>query len=278
MSFFRDKVVIVTGSSSGIGKALALKLGEQGARVVINSRGDGKLQQAAGELSAKGYDVLAVAANVGKLDECRRLVDTVMTHYGRIDVLINNAGANMHGRVEDTDPEVLHLPVEINYLSALYMTRLCLPALKESRGSVLFVSSLAGIHGLPINAVYSSAKMGLRALAECLKAELTGTGVYVGIAYVGITENEQGKTIYNAKGEKFVRPDFKMLGMQSIADVAEDILWMIRTRRFKHVFTFPGKLQAFLNSLFPDWCNICLQKRTCAAIATAGNYCFAFLL
>jgi hypothetical protein len=91
--------------------------------------------------------------------------------------------------------------------------------------------------------------MGLRALAECLKAELTGTGVYVGIAYVGITENEQGKTIYNAKGEKFVRPDFKMLGMQSIADVAADILWMIRTQRFKHVFTFPGKLQAFLNSL-----------------------------
>lgn len=260
MSLFRDKVVIVTGSSSGIGKALALKLGEQGAKVVINSRGDGKLQQVADELSAKGYDVLAVAANVGKLDECQRLVDTTLSHYGRIDVLINNAGANMHGRVEDTDPEVLHLPMEINYLSALYMTRLCIPALKESKGSVLFVSSLAGIHGLPINAVYSSAKMGLRALAECLKAELTYAGVYVGIAYVGITENEQGKTIYNAKGEKFVRPDFKMLGMQSIADVADDILWMIRTRRFKHVFTFPGKVQAFLNSLFPGLVQYLLTK------------------
>lgn len=260
MSFFRDKVVIVTGSSSGIGKALALQLGEQGAKVVINSRGDGKLQQTADELSAKGYDILAVPANVGKLDECRRLVDTTLQHYGRIDYLINNAGANMHGRVEDTDAEVLHLPMEINYLSALYMTKFCIPALKESKGGVMFVSSLAGIHGLPINAVYSSAKMGLRALAECLKAELTGTGVYVGIAYVGITENEQGKTIYNAKGEKFVRPDFKMLGMQSIADVAADILWMIRTQRFKHVFTFPGKLQAFLNSLFPGLVQYLLTK------------------
>lgn len=260
MSFFRDKVVIVTGSSSGIGKALALQLGAQGAKVVINSRGAEKLQQVADELLAKGYDIIAVPANVGKLDECQRLVDATLSHYGKIDVLINNAGANMHGRVEDTDPEVLHLPMEINYLSALYMTRLCLPSLKESKGSVMFVSSLAGIHGLPINAVYSSAKMGLRALAECLKAELTGTGVYTGIAYVGITENEKGKTIYNGKGEKFVRPDFKMLGMQSIADVADDILWMIRTQRFKHVFTFPGKLQAFLNSIFPELVQYLLTK------------------
>ena len=260
MSFFNDKVVIVTGSSSGIGKALAFNLGAQGAKVVINSRGGEKLEQVAAEMSGKGFDVLAIPANVGKLDDCRQLVEAALNHYGRIDVLINNAGANMHGRVEDTDPEVLHLPLEINYLSALYMTRLCIPALKESRGSVMFVSSLAGIHGLPINAVYSSAKMGLRALAECLKAEFTGTGIYVGIAYVGITENEEGKTIYNAKGEKFVRPDFKMLGMQSIADVAEDILWMIQTRRFKHVFTFPGKLQAFLNSLFPGLVQYLLTK------------------
>jgi short-subunit dehydrogenase len=260
MSFFNNKVVIVTGSSSGIGKSLAFKLGEQGAKVVINSRGGEKLEQVAAEMSGKGFDVLAVPANVGKLDECRQLVETTLKHYGRIDVLINNAGANMHGRVEDTDPEVLHLPLEINYLSALYMTKFCLPALKESKGGVMFVSSLAGIHGLPINAVYSSAKMGLRALAECLKAELTGTGVYVGIAYVGITENEQGKTIYNGRGEKFVRPDFKMLGMQSIADVADDILWMIRTRRFKHVFTFPGKLQAFLNSFAPGLVQYLLTK------------------
>lgn len=260
MKNFEDKVVVITGSSMGIGKALAEKLAAQGAKVVLNSRGEAQLQEVCQTLTARGHAVLGIAADVAKLKDCQRIVEGAVQHFGRIDLLINNAGVNMRGRVEDTRPEALHLAMDVNYLGALYMTRLALPQLKANRGGVLFISSVAGIHGLPLHAVYSSAKMALRALAESLRAELYGTGVYVGIAYVGLTENEPGKTIYNGNGEKIPKEDVSFLGLQPISKVAEGIVQMIRQQKFLHTFTFIGKLNALLNRISPALVQYVLTK------------------
>lgn len=251
MRDFNGKVVVITGSSMGIGRNLAEKLAAKGARIVLNSRGETQLMELSRSMSASGYEVLAVQADVSRLSDCQMIVEAAISRFGRIDLLINNAGVNMLGRLEDIEPASLSLTMEVNYHSALYMTRLCLPYLKEYQGGLVFISSAAGIHGLPLHTGYSAAKMALRALAEGVKAELSGTGVYVGIAYVGITENQPGKTIYNSKGEKIAKEDVKRYGMQPIPMVTDGIIHMIEQRKFMRTFSFLGKLNAIMNRISP---------------------------
>jgi NAD(P)-dependent dehydrogenase (short-subunit alcohol dehydrogenase family) len=252
MKNFEGKVVVITGSSMGIGKAIAEKLAAKGARLVLNSRGETLLEAVRKDFASRGHEVLAVPADVANLEDCKKIVDAAIQRFGRIDYLINNAGVNMRGRVEDILPEALRIVMDVNYNGALFMTRLCLPHLKASRGGVLFISSLAGIHGLPLHTPYSAAKMALRALAEGLRAELFGTGVYVGITYVGLTQNEPGKTIYNGVGERIPKEDVSVFGLQPIPEVAEGIVRMISQRKFQHTFTFLGKLHALLNRISPE--------------------------
>lgn len=251
MNRFEGKVIVITGSSSGIGKAIAEKLAAQGAKIVLNGRDEARLQEVSRGFQAHGYEVLAVPGNVAVLEDCKRIIDTTLAHFGHIDLLINNAGVNMRGCLEDIRPEALRLVMDVNYLGALYMTRFALPHLKTSRGGVFFISSVAGIHGLPLHGLYSAAKMALRALAESLRAELSGTGVYVGIAHVGLTENEPGKTIYNEQGEKVPKENQSKLKLQPISAVAEEIIGMIRQRTFQRTFTLLGKLNALINRISP---------------------------
>ena len=252
MKNFEGKVVVITGSSMGIGKAIAEKLAAKGARLVLNSRGEILLEEVRKDFVSRGHEVLTVPADVANLEDCKKIVAAAIQRFGRIDYLINNAGVNMRGRVEDILPEALSMIMDINYNGALFMTRLCLPHLKASRGGVLFVSSVAGIHGLPLYAPYSAAKMALRALAEGLRSELFGTGVYVGIAFVGLTQNEPGKMIYNGTGEKIPKEDVSIFGLQPISVVAGGIIRMIEQRKFRHTFSFIGKLNALLNRISPE--------------------------
>lgn len=251
MQDVKDKVIIITGSSMGIGKSMAQQLLRAGARVVLNSRGAERLNQTARAFQEQGFQPLAVPGDVSRLDDCRQLIQKTLQHFGHIDLLINNAGVNMRGRIEDISPEMLPLTMDINYTGALYMAHLALPHLKASRGGLVFVSSVAGVHGLPLYGLYSASKMALQALAESLKAELTGTGVYVGIAYVGLTENEAGKTIYDTNGQKTPKEDVAFLGLQPIDVVAAGIIRMIRRRQFRKVFSIVGKLNAFINRISP---------------------------
>ena len=209
---------------------------------------------------AKGWEVHAVQADVGNLEGCQHIIAETIRHFGRIDLLINNAGVNQRGRLEDTRPEALRLVMDINYLGSLYMTRLALPQLKANQGGVLFISSVAGIHGLPLHGVYSASKMALTALAESLRMELAKMGVYVGIAYVGLTENETGKTIYNGAGEKVPKEDVDIMGLMPIEKVADGIIKMITQQKFKRVFSFLGKLNAILNRISPELVQFILTK------------------
>ena len=145
-------------------------------------------------------------------------------------------------------------------MGALYLTRLALPELKRRKGGVLFISSVAGIHGLPLHGLYSSAKMALRALAEALQAETAGTGLYVGLAYIGLTQNEQGKTIYDASGGKMPKVDTPGFKLQPIDQVAEGLVRMIERRKFIHIFTLLGKLTALLNRISPNFVQFILTR------------------
>jgi len=233
------RVAIVTGSSRGIGRETARLLASSGAAVVLNGRNPERLEETRWKFEAEGYKVLAVQGDVTSPEDCRRLIEETARTFGRIDILVNNAGTIMRGRFEEVMPEVFRKVVEGNLLGPAFTSYYALPFLKETRGSLFFISSVAGLRGLPKASPYSAAKMGLTALAESLKIELSGSGVHVGVIHVGFTENDPDKRVLTGDGSlipvdtPFRKPQEK---------TAQDIMRCIRKRRYRTVLTPLGKL------------------------------------
>ena len=247
----KNKVILITGSSMGIGKTMARELAHRGATIVLNARNQKRLEQTYREFEADGYSILPVAGDVSRYEDCQRLFETIRRTYGRLDVLINNAGISTEGTVGEVAPAVFRQVVEVNLLGSVYCTQLALPLLRERRGSVLFMGSVAGIRGLPGYAPYSATKMALTALAESLAIEERASGVHVGLAYVGFTENEPQKTILAADGRILPQPRRNFIKPESREVVARRLIRMIEKRQHKRVFTPLGKLNAWVNRLAP---------------------------
>lgn len=247
----RNKTIIITGSSIGIGRTMARRMAQLGAKIVLNARNPERLEKTRAELSAEGFEVLAVAGDVSNYEDCKRLVEKTVEAFGQIDVLINNAGLSMEGEVSELHPDVFRKVMEVNYLGSVYPTQVALPYLKKTKGSVIFIGSAAGIRGIPGFAVYSSSKMALTALAESMQIELHHTGVHVGLAYVGFTQNDPEKTIFDKDGKVIAQPKRDFIKAESPEKVAKRIIQMIEKRQFKRVFTVLGKLNSFMNRYFP---------------------------
>lgn len=248
---FKDKVALITGSSMGIGKATAILLATQGARLVLNGRNPEKLKQTAQALESSGFTVLAVQADVSKVDDCKRLIDKTIEHYGRLDILINNAGMSSRGYFEELDPKVFQDMMDINFLGCVYPSRFAIPYLKESCGSLVFISSVAGIRGLPETIMYCASKMALTSIAESLKVELAEYQIHVGIIYVGITQNEAGKQVIGKDGALVPLESRQNRRAQRPEQVARSIVRNIRKRKFKSVLTPLGKINYLANIFFP---------------------------
>lgn len=248
---FKDKVAIITGSSMGIGKATANLLAEQGAKIVLNGRTAERLEQTAASFKSSGYDVLAVQADMSKVEDCQKLIDNTIKHYGRLDILINNAGMSSRGYFEELDPQVFQDMMNINFLGCVFPTRFAVPYLKESKGSVVFISSVAGIRGLPETIMYCASKMALTSIAESLKVELAEYKIHIGIVYVGITQNDEGKKVIGKDGKLVLLESRDNRKAQKPEEVAKSILKNIKKRRFKSVLTLLGKVNYLANLLIP---------------------------
>ncbi|MEO1451545.1 MAG: SDR family oxidoreductase, partial [Bacteroidota bacterium] len=222
-------VIVITGSSQGIGKTTAASFLRQGARVVINGRNPAKLQAARQALQELG-EVIAVPGDVSNWEEMAALVKAVLQQYGRIDVLICNAGIKFEDRFDQTRIEVMDKIMQVNTLGVVYPIKAALDALVESGGSIVMISSLAGLYGLPGGAIYSASKMALTALQQGLSLELAPRGVHVGILYVGFTENDQDSGIINGAGELNAFPD-RGLKRQPQARVAAAIQQIAARKR-----------------------------------------------
>lgn len=149
MKGLKGKTVVVTGASSGIGEALARECAVQGANVVLGARSLQKLQLIVGDIRSKGGEATYCAVDVTKPEECRNLIDTAVGEYGGVDVLICNAGLSMRALFDDVDLEVLHRLMDVNFWGTVYCTKYALPYLQASHGSLVGISSVAGLHGLP---------------------------------------------------------------------------------------------------------------------------------
>ncbi len=191
--------VIITGAGSGIGRELAKASCARGARVALLGRRREALEETA-DLLPSGAEAIIITADVTDYDSCLKARGSVLESFGRIDALFNNAGISMRGAFGDTAPGVLRLLVEGDLLGPMLMTRACIQDIVSVRGIVCFVSSLAGLYGLPLVSAYSASKMGLSGLAQSLRTEYAGSGTSFTVVHIGLVDNDAGKRVLSADG------------------------------------------------------------------------------
>ncbi|MCI4646714.1 SDR family oxidoreductase [Phaeodactylibacter sp.] len=249
---WKNKVVLITGSSIGIGRELAAQLLKKGACVALNARNAARLSQTLQAFQEQGYEELAgIPGDVSKPEDCARLVAETLNHFGQLDVVVNNAGISAEGDVSELSSDVFRKVTEVNYLGSVYVTQQSLPHLRESRGTVFFVSSIAAFRGVPGHAVYSASKVALKTLSEALRMEEERHGVHVGIAFVGFTENDPQKAIYDKAGALIPQPSRDFVKQEPVGVVAARIIRMIERREARRIFTLLGKLNGFANRFMP---------------------------
>ncbi len=248
---YQGKVAIVTGSSRGIGKATAALLAAKGATLVLNGRNRERLKLAEQDIRPLARQCLAVCADISTPEGARHLINETLKAFDRIDILINNAGVSMRGNFSMLSPDVFPVVLETNVLGAIYPSLFALSHLRETRGSLLFISSLAGIRGLPGLSVYCASKMALRALTETLRIEEAANGIHVGLIYVPFTENEAGKETIGADGFPVPLGPRSGKGVTSIKEVAAAVEKNIRHRRYITILTPLGRLTYVLQTLVP---------------------------
>ncbi|WP_266204603.1 SDR family oxidoreductase [Pontibacter kalidii] len=248
----KNKVVLITGGTSGIGKALAFAFGREGAKVVVSGRKQQNLDQTSQELSAAGIDNLAVNADVSMEEQCQRMVQETVDKYGRLDVLINNAGISMRALFEDLDLAVIRQVMDINFWGTVYSTKYALPYIKQAKGSIVGISSIAGYRGLPARTGYSASKFAMHGFLETLRTELLHSGVHVLLACPGFTASNIRNTALAANGQQQGETPREEEKMMSAEEVAERILKATMQRKRDLVMTTQGKLAVWVNKLFPS--------------------------
>lgn len=249
----KGKVVIITGGSSGIGKSLAQTFGENGSTVVITGRNKEDLDQAVNELVSSGISIMGIVADVSREEHNRSMAAEVLAKYGRIDILINNAGISMRSLFAEVDMDVIRKVMDINFYGVLYATKHCLPEIIKNKGSVVGISSIAGYRGLPGRAGYSASKFALNGFLEVLRTELLHTGVHVLTACPGFTASNIRKRSLTKDGTvqgESPRAEEKMMTAE---ECALHIYRAILKRKTILILTRQGKLTVLLNKWFPVW-------------------------
>lgn len=195
------RVAVVTGGGTGIGRATALLLADRGADVAVAGRRREPLDATVAEIEAEGRRALAVEADVRKVESAQALIETVAAHFGRLDILINNAGgAHGHVPLAKMDPAKWDRDVQLNLSAAMYCSQAALPYLKESKGCVVNISSLAGMHGTLGVGAYSAAKAGLQMFTRVCAAEWGPSGVRVNCVAPGMIATELARKNWEKTG------------------------------------------------------------------------------
>ncbi len=244
----KGKVALVTGGSRGVGFATAAALVHRGARVVITARTQSRLEDSRKKLESMGGEVESVVGDVALWEDAQRMVRAAVERFGRLDVLVNNAGVSMRGQFTELAPEVCDQTLGTNIRGAIYVTRAAAHHIVKTQGHIVFISSIAGLLGLPGASTYCASKGALTGLSESLRLELGPAGVHVGVVYLGFTEHDPEKRILAADGSAIL-PDRPAHHTQAFA--AEAILALIEGRRRKKIMTAVGILADIAHRISP---------------------------
>ena len=249
----KNKLVIITGASSGIGKACAEKFAQEGANLVLAARSADKLSEVAENIARYGVQVLPVVTDVTREEDCKNLVEKALIKFGKIDVLVNNAGISMRASFSDLDISVLKKVMDVNFWGTVYCTRYAIASLLENKGSVVGVSSIAGYKGLPGRTGYSSSKFAMHGFFEALRIENIKKGLHVLIACPGFTASNIRNTALAADGSSQGETPRDEQKMMQPEEVAMHIVSAVKYRKDRLTLTFSGKLTVLLNKFFPKW-------------------------
>jgi short-subunit dehydrogenase len=246
----KDKVVIITGASSGIGKALAYEFASRGAVLVLAARRIERLQQIKEELADS--QILTVQADVSNELDCQKIIDHTIEHFGKIDVLINNAGISMRALFSDLEVNVIKKLMDVNFWGTVYCTKSALPYLLKTKGSVVGVISIAGYVGLPARTGYSASKYAIRGFLDALRIENLKNGLHVLVAAPGFTASEVREAALTQDGSlqgKTPRNESKMMTAE---ECASKIAKAVKKRKRELILTFiEGKFTVFLGKFWP---------------------------
>jgi short-subunit dehydrogenase len=256
--FFKDKVVVVTGGTEGIGKALVEKLLIEGAKVATCGRNQDKVYRVQSEFPS--YPLHAVIADVSIENDCRRFIESTIKVFGGIDVLINNAGVSMRGLMKDTSVDVIERVMQINFFGTVYCTKHALNSLLERKGTIVGVSSIAGYRGLPGRSGYSASKFALQGWLEALRTELMDDGVNVMWVCPGFTASNIRNAALNESGHAQGESPLDEGSLMTAEECADEILKAIRKNKRTLVLTFNGKRTVFLNKFFPSLADKLVKK------------------
>lgn len=249
----KNRVVIITGGSSGIGKALCYVFGREGAKIVYSGRNEARLQEVSEGLSAEGIDHFYMACDAASEVDNQQLIEETVKRYGRIDVLINNAGISMRALFQDLDLEVFRQVMDINFWGTVYATKFALPHILEQKGSIIGISSINGYRGTPARTAYTASKYAMNGFFEALRTEVMKKGVHILVASPGFTNTNIRKAALNAEGSNQGESPREEDKMMSAEEVAMHILKATKKRKRDLVLTTLGKATVFLNKLFPKW-------------------------
>ncbi len=256
--FFQDKVVIVTGGTDGIGKALVKDLIQKGAKVATCGRNQDKLY--ALQMEFPGQLLHTMVADVSRYEDCEQLVSSTVKTFGGIDIIINNAGVSMRALVQDLDISVIEKVMNINFYGAVYATKLALPYILSRKGTIVGVSSIAGYRGLPGRSGYSASKFALQGWLEALRTELLESGVNVMWVCPGFTSSNIRNAALNKEGKHQGESPMDEDKMMTAEACATHILKSIEKKKRTLVLTFTGKRTILMNRFFPSLTDKMVRK------------------
>jgi NADP-dependent 3-hydroxy acid dehydrogenase YdfG len=258
MTDMRNRVVIVTGASSGIGEATAREFGRAGAKLVLAARRVDRLEAVAQDIRAAGAEARVVVADLSDLGDIQSLVDQTLAAFGRIDVLFNNAGFGRLDWLENLDPvKDIQAQYAVNVLGVVQTTRRVLPVMMAQKsGHVINMASVAGLVGTPTYTVYASCKFAVRGFSEALRREVAPWGIRVSVIYPGGVATEFGAHAGIRRKTRATTPRWMLLTAE---DVARAVVGLAHRPRAGLIITWPFRFTVWLNQMLPglvDWTTI----------------------
>jgi short-subunit dehydrogenase len=251
MANFSNKVVVITGGSDGIGKALVQQFLTLGAKVATCGRNADKLAQLAQDLNHPCLFTMQVDVVNQQQDEA--FIQAVVDKWGWVDILINNAGISMRALVSEVSIATLKNVMDINFWGTVYTTKAALPFVLKANGVIVGVSSIAGYRGLPGRSGYSASKYALNGWLEALRTELFGSGTHVMWVCPGFTSSNIRNAALNKDAQAQGESPMDEEAMMSSDECAQHIIHAIGKRKRSLVLTFTGKRTVFMNKFFPAW-------------------------
>ena len=248
-----NKVVIITGASYGIGKALVYEFAKRGAKIAMGARNLDELLKIETDLKSQGVESLSVQTDVTQESDCKNLIDKTVEKFGKIDVLVNNAGISMRAIFEDLELDVIRRLMDVNFWGTVYCTKFAIPYLLQSKGSLVGIISVAGFLGLPGRTGYSASKFAVRGFLNTLRVENLKKGLHVLVAAPGFTASNIRKTALVADGHQQGESPRVESNMMSAERCAQIIVNGVVKRKREIVMTLvEGKISVFLSKWFPS--------------------------